>query len=147
MHVYVYGLYCCTIVVVVLICFFFSSRRRHTSCALVTGVQTCALPISARSSMSTGAMASRSPKSSRPTARSPGSSGGADVRLYPAAADPAADRRRHGVGQPVAVEARPDGRADRRRAKAGPPDRTGRLAAARPRDSWKGGGAGKVGEI
>src|SRR3546814_13040793 len=26
-------------------CCFFSSRRRHTSCALVTGVQTCALPI------------------------------------------------------------------------------------------------------
>src|SRR3546814_7695991 len=26
-------------------CFLFSSRRRHTSCALVTGVQTCALPI------------------------------------------------------------------------------------------------------
>src|SRR3546814_18465999 len=26
---------------------FFSSRRRHTRCALVTGVQTCALPISA----------------------------------------------------------------------------------------------------
>src|SRR3546814_1470263 len=37
--------------VVVFVCFvcflffFFSSRRRHTSCALVTGVQTCALPI------------------------------------------------------------------------------------------------------
>src|SRR3546814_2593847 len=29
----------------VLYCFFFSSRRRHTRCALVTGVQTCALPI------------------------------------------------------------------------------------------------------
>src|SRR3546814_12087586 len=28
------------------VCFFFSSRRRHTICALVTGVQTCALPIS-----------------------------------------------------------------------------------------------------
>src|SRR3546814_9746455 len=28
------------------VCFFFSSRRRHTRCALVTGVQTCALPIS-----------------------------------------------------------------------------------------------------
>src|SRR3546814_6298516 len=28
--------------------FFFSSRRRHTRCALVTGVQTCALPISDR---------------------------------------------------------------------------------------------------
>src|SRR3546814_10374835 len=25
--------------------FFFSSRRRHTSCALLTGGQTCALPI------------------------------------------------------------------------------------------------------
>src|SRR3546814_10817321 len=31
-------LHCC-------MCFFFSSRRRHTRCALVTGVQTCALPI------------------------------------------------------------------------------------------------------
>src|SRR3546814_6633442 len=29
----------------VLFFFFFSSRRRHTRCALVTGVQTCALPI------------------------------------------------------------------------------------------------------
>src|SRR3546814_7212973 len=28
--------------------FFFSSRRRHTRCALVTGVQTCALPILSR---------------------------------------------------------------------------------------------------
>src|SRR3546814_4826354 len=31
---------------VLLFAFFFSSRRRHTCCALVTGVQTCALPIS-----------------------------------------------------------------------------------------------------
>src|SRR3546814_4815613 len=31
---------------IVFFCFFFSSRRRHTRCALVTGVQTCALPIS-----------------------------------------------------------------------------------------------------
>src|SRR3546814_2837380 len=30
----------------ILVLFFFSSRRRHTRCALVTGVQTCALPIS-----------------------------------------------------------------------------------------------------
>src|SRR3546814_7421919 len=28
--------------------FFFASRRRHTRCALGTGVQTCALPISTR---------------------------------------------------------------------------------------------------
>src|SRR3546814_412942 len=35
--------------VVFFVCFFFfSSRRRHTRCALVTGVQTCALPISDR---------------------------------------------------------------------------------------------------
>src|SRR3546814_6529822 len=33
---YCFSLYCM---------FFFSSRRRHTRCALVTGVQTCALPI------------------------------------------------------------------------------------------------------
>src|SRR3546814_9896943 len=38
---------CCLCVYVCLfVCFFFSSRRRHTRCALVTGVQTCALPIS-----------------------------------------------------------------------------------------------------
>src|SRR3546814_19209826 len=30
--------------------FFFSSRRRHTRCTLVTGVQTCALPIYRRTS-------------------------------------------------------------------------------------------------
>src|SRR3546814_9637776 len=36
------------VVVSIVVCwlfFFFSSRRRHTRCALVTGVQTCALPI------------------------------------------------------------------------------------------------------
>src|SRR3546814_1272558 len=33
------------VVRVCLFFFFFSSRRRHTRCALVTGVQTCALPI------------------------------------------------------------------------------------------------------
>src|SRR3546814_3573272 len=38
-----FGFY--VISVLVLLSFFFSSRRRHTRCALVTGVQTCALPI------------------------------------------------------------------------------------------------------
>src|SRR3546814_1084023 len=38
--------------------FFFSSRRRHTRCALVTGVQTCALPISV-ASFALGAATSR----------------------------------------------------------------------------------------
>src|SRR3546814_8318296 len=38
----VFGLYCFFFV---FLFFLFSSRRRHTRCALVTGVQTCALPI------------------------------------------------------------------------------------------------------
>src|SRR3546814_9473441 len=37
--------------VVISFFFFFSSRRRHTRCALVTGVQTCALPICRASSV------------------------------------------------------------------------------------------------
>src|SRR3546814_20829934 len=41
-----FSLWFCFCLVVV---FFFSSRRRHTRCALVTGVQTCALPIYAMS--------------------------------------------------------------------------------------------------
>src|SRR3546814_5413056 len=36
----------CSCVNVSICVFLFSSRRRHTRCALVTGVQTCALPIS-----------------------------------------------------------------------------------------------------
>src|SRR3546814_7193772 len=35
-------------IIVLYMVFFFSSRRRHTRCALVTGVQTCALPICSR---------------------------------------------------------------------------------------------------
>src|SRR3546814_3480852 len=40
-----YVIICCVYVCSSIV-FFFSSRRRHTRCALVTGVQTCALPIS-----------------------------------------------------------------------------------------------------
>src|SRR3546814_5804508 len=36
--------------------FFFSSRRRHTRCALVTGVQTCALPIFIKSRKNGGTL-------------------------------------------------------------------------------------------
>src|SRR3546814_5178081 len=36
--------------------FFFSSRRRHTRCALVTGVQTCALPICQCADLLAGAL-------------------------------------------------------------------------------------------
>src|SRR3546814_2192989 len=41
-----YTYLCLFISVLIFVFFFFSSRRRHTRCALVTGVQTCALPIS-----------------------------------------------------------------------------------------------------
>src|SRR3546814_5368540 len=45
-HGYAMTLFHCMWVYVFLcLFFFFSSRRRHTRCALVTGVQTCALPI------------------------------------------------------------------------------------------------------
>src|SRR3546814_9118054 len=40
--------------VCMLLWFFFSSRRRHTICALVTGVQTCALPILAAARLPVG---------------------------------------------------------------------------------------------
>src|SRR3546814_1276471 len=45
MFVYLRIRFNCLFVVIVCDFFFFSSRRRHTRCALVTGVQTCALPI------------------------------------------------------------------------------------------------------
>src|SRR3546814_7524363 len=44
-HVYDIG-HCFVVITICCHSFFFSSRRRHTRCALVTGVQTCALPIS-----------------------------------------------------------------------------------------------------
>src|SRR3546814_13745141 len=48
--------------------FFFSSRRRHTRCALVTGVQTCALPISGRASARSTATPRRRSRSAPPPA-------------------------------------------------------------------------------
>src|SRR3546814_6541675 len=44
LHVALSCVMCCCVCVDLNV-FFFSSRRRHTRCALVTGVQTCALPI------------------------------------------------------------------------------------------------------
>src|SRR3546814_2558212 len=48
--------------------FFCSSRGRHTSCALVTGVQTCALPIWRRSSRLTEVVGDTSQNAVRPEA-------------------------------------------------------------------------------
>src|SRR3546814_19386405 len=47
------------------IVFFFSSRRRHTRCALVTGVQTCALPNWKRCWRSYESQPARRPKAAR----------------------------------------------------------------------------------
>src|SRR3546814_5769076 len=55
--------------------FFFSSRRRHTRCALVTGVQTCALPIYLANTMP---MCDRLCGGRRPAAQ-----GGASLPLIP----------------------------------------------------------------
>src|SRR3546814_2314002 len=46
--------FCFLCVICFVVYFFFSSRRRHTRCALVTGVQTCALPISGYASFPEG---------------------------------------------------------------------------------------------
>src|SRR3546814_13090659 len=50
-------------------CYFFSSRRRHTRCALVTGVQTCALPICRFSVTSWHLRQPRRDRESAPAAR------------------------------------------------------------------------------
>src|SRR3546814_11699429 len=54
---------------VVFFVFFFSSRRRHTRCALVTGVQTCALPMTADGSIMIAANRFRSQEANRQDAR------------------------------------------------------------------------------
>src|SRR3546814_2839362 len=61
------------VLVIVVYMFFFSSRRRHTRCALVTGVQTCALPISPRACGDEGRKRAR-PRAARdrPTGRAAG---------------------------------------------------------------------------
>src|SRR3546814_3360054 len=44
-HYLIFAFYFIVLIIFYFFFFFFQSRRRHTSCALVTGVQTCALPI------------------------------------------------------------------------------------------------------
>src|SRR3546814_19791527 len=78
--------------------FFFSSRRRHTRCALVTGVQTCALPISPARSAGRWSM-------HRPAWRARGSRAPAGARAGRGGPAPARARR---------APARSDGR-DRKR--------------------------------
>src|SRR3546814_10643229 len=74
--------------------FFFSSRRRHTRCALVTGVQTCALPICPTRGNLTGAACAASPNAKAPrndfVVPEPGDRDNAEVRRF---SDPASHPR------------------------------------------------------
>src|SRR3546814_3408797 len=95
--------------VVVILFFFFSSRRRHTRCALVTGVQTCALPILLR------------PAKARELRRL-GPDGARWLRLLQGLALEAVvlglEQRRHGVAQPrhqLGHAPRQHGRSEERR--------------------------------
>src|SRR3546814_1530270 len=65
--------------------FFFSSRRRHTRCALVTGVQTCALPIcgGAGGVAAAGGIGARRARRGRARRYRAGRGGGARPRLRP----------------------------------------------------------------
>src|SRR3546814_15318301 len=54
----------------IVVFFFVSSRRRHTRCALVTGVQTCALPIS-EGSINAGLESIKGSYKPAPSARTP----------------------------------------------------------------------------
>src|SRR3546814_12612882 len=85
--------------------FFFSSRRRHTRCALVTGVQTCALPIycrhGARRSNSSAAKATKQamPLPNENAAASPHAAASAASTMPPRpvrAFDSRSDERRGG---------------------------------------------------
>src|SRR3546814_13442786 len=80
--------------------FFFSSRRRHTSCALVTGVQTCALPILARR-RSRGEVASGARGAPGRAGRAGDRAGGEAHRLQPAGG--ARDRKSVVQGKSVSV--------------------------------------------
>src|SRR3546814_9214476 len=73
--------------------FFFSSRRRHTRCALVTGVQTCALPICV---VAHETASRRAPRHMVPEDRhaEPGAGGGVDGRSDVEAVKGLQDRRR-----------------------------------------------------
>src|SRR3546814_2471699 len=59
--------------------FFFSSRRRHTRCALVTGVQTCARPISLEHALCRRLL-QRAGNAERPSRREAGGAGNAEGR-------------------------------------------------------------------
>src|SRR3546814_9156657 len=102
---------CCAFLYVLL--FFFSSRRRHTICALVTGVQTCALPIYLDCAVScSGGPALAIARCLRLRLGVPGGGDGGPLRHAAAVAD---DRRAPAVPGVHAVSAALYRRGDRQR--------------------------------
>src|SRR3546814_2342538 len=71
-------------VLIVLFCFF-ASRRRQTSCALVTGVQTCALPISALGFLDPGPTTNAFDPQRTPGGSSSGSGAAVGAKMVPVA--------------------------------------------------------------
>src|SRR3546814_5242714 len=74
--------------------FFFSSRRRHTRCALVTGVQTCALPICDDGAAIRAHLARALSSVAAHAGQHDGKRGAAEMRC---------DRFEHGVGRGAAA--------------------------------------------
>src|SRR3546814_9120061 len=91
----------------VVVVFFFSSRRRHTRCALVTGVQTCALPISTENETGAAPETVSPPSESQTTdvniAESSSADEGAEqgslLDAVKAALEPAAEQPPGSIGQ------------------------------------------------
>src|SRR3546814_1523631 len=82
--------------------FFFSSRRRHTRCALVTGVQTCALPIYCPFGFSGRVRNTRSGEAI--LASSNGGCGASDAKAFPKESDEIATPNVYSlVGLPLRV--------------------------------------------
>src|SRR3546814_3664190 len=86
--------------------FFFSSRRRHTICALVTGVQTCALPIFATNDVAAGNAFLPNLSAYAPIFAAYGPGTNSDARLqisfkYQIFGPPAAPDRRQSWGQGI----------------------------------------------
>src|SRR3546814_6471623 len=75
--------------------FFFSSRRRHTRCALVTGVQTCALPICRREQAAETLLKGEEPGRQRPAGDAKGKDQAASIPVGEPAHRIARDAREH----------------------------------------------------
>src|SRR3546814_11428228 len=117
--------------------FFFSSRRRHTRCALVTGVQTCALPISPEAPAElepVTADAETEDAEAKPKRRRGGRRKKADAEAEAPAAD---DAEAEAPAEPAVVEAvAEDAPAAEETPKGSEERRVGKGAGSKCRSRW-----------